>query len=233
MNGKQLRMLLWKDWRQNGRLVVTAAIFLVLPYLLFITIGLGHRLVSDSESDPQGWAELLYIASSIGLAISVLLAAFFAGNAIAGERVDRSAEFIAYLPIPRRTAMLSKLVLAVLVCFVMLMVNYLLFLWSESIRYADSSDSGENLLLVSLTAMLIFGVAWLLSSVQSSPTLAASAGILTPFVLGLAVMLTADMVSGTARHGSDWPIWYCVVSGLVGLACLLIGSWHYLRRYSL
>ena len=48
-------------------------------------------------------------------------------NAIAGERVDRSAEFAAYLPIGRRRALTSKAIVAGVVCAVLFLVNLAVF----------------------------------------------------------------------------------------------------------
>ncbi len=68
--------------------------------------------------------------------------------------------------------------------------------------------------------------------IRSSPTTAAAVGVLTPFVLGLSIKLADDRTRATVYEPSNRPIWYGAVAGVLGLVCLIAGSWHYLRRYS-
>jgi len=111
-----MKWLLWKDYRNNRMVVIAALVFLLAPYL-------GALIVSCLQvfrwhEDSQVWGENFAGASVLSLIVSQLSIALIGGNAIAGERVDRSAEFQASLPISRKTILCSKLLLALAIVVV-------------------------------------------------------------------------------------------------------------------
>jgi len=103
--------LLWKDYRHNRLIVFAGIILLLLPYVF----GFWMVLNSEASRHPGGWAFVIAVASLYSLGLGQVTLTLFGGNAIAGERVDRSAEFLACLPITRRKILASKLLLALMI----------------------------------------------------------------------------------------------------------------------
>jgi ABC-type transport system involved in multi-copper enzyme maturation permease subunit len=185
---------------------------------------------------------LLLGAVGYSLALSQLTIALLAGNAMAGERADRSAEFMAYLPVSRPKRMAAKLILAgcaaaVIWGFSSVMASLILGA-SEQLRTAWWTRPWDRLAIdaavffatyVAITGATFFGVAWLVSSFQSSPTFAACAGLITPVlvVAGLqaVALLCKPRLTGPIVGGG-----YAIIC--LSLACcgLAAGSLYYIRR---
>ena len=101
-----MKWLIWKDYRLNRLIFITALAFLVGPHLLAaILIWYG--------AEPPNARGLFFAGSTLySLAFLQLAFALLGGNSIAGERMDRSAEFLAYLPVSRGRILASKLLVA-------------------------------------------------------------------------------------------------------------------------
>ena len=106
-----LKTLMWKDFRNHQRFLIAAAVFLLLPHLVAVAATIVNQLGPHAVPEWE-WVQFFWGASLADLGIAALLTAFIAGNAIAGERADRSAEFTAYLPIHRKDAITSKAIVA-------------------------------------------------------------------------------------------------------------------------
>ncbi len=225
-----MKALLWKDYRQNRRILVGVAIMLLIPYV-FVTVGeLGTRLwhVYPSES----WAELLRMASIASLFLTVLAIGFLGGNAIAGERVDRSAEFVAYLPIARRPAVASKAIVAIGACLAFWFVNALVACVSSWVIGDRSLDRTLGLVFPTApSSVLIFGASWLFSSFMSSPPIATMMGLATVVVYGVTMGLI-DQARGleTAGKESSYFVLCAVLCVVLGITCFVSGVLHYIRR---
>ncbi|MGI9427835.1 MAG: hypothetical protein ACR2NM_04210, partial [Bythopirellula sp.] len=87
-----MNWLLWREYRLNRWILAAGTVGIFAPLM-------GAVLVF-STSDPEAFPKFIsmYINSYMATAITVAL---LAGNAVAGGRADRSAEFLAYLPLPR------------------------------------------------------------------------------------------------------------------------------------
>jgi ABC-type transport system involved in multi-copper enzyme maturation permease subunit len=159
---------------------------------------------------------------------SLLTVALLAGNSIAGERADRSAEFVAYLPLPRWRMLASKLLLHLIALIVLSAVNLLTFK-----RLAELGELGnESALLVGCyfgLSLAIYGVGWLVSSLQSSPALATMTGLATPGLIAMCIWGLGEM---TEDPFSDriFVVWCATIWLAVAIACFSVGTWYYLRR---
>ena len=120
--------LLWKDYRLNRGVLLLGIALLLGPYAAVSAIALhGHW----PSLPPAGeWSALLLMASFLSLGLSQLTLVMLAGNSIASERADRSAEFLAYLPPSRTQILASKLLLAMLAAGVTWTVNLTVSEWA-------------------------------------------------------------------------------------------------------
>ena len=175
-----MRWLLWKEYRHN-RLIVFAGLFLLLaPYVIATCFGFGERWFDWSKDfgpayRPTRWVEIFAAAAIWGVTISQFTLALVGGNAIAGERVERTAEFLYSLPIPRRRMVASKLLLASLITAVIWLPNATI-LWCLMEAAGGSAGDLHKFLQpamdVALTGLTFFCVAWFLSCYIASPVFA-------------------------------------------------------------
>lgn len=237
-----MRWLLWKDYR-NNRMVLGMAIFLLMAPHLWMWLVLSDR--SQSPEIPNLAIGLL-VSSAVSLGFLQLALAFLGGNLIAGERYERSAEFLAYLPVSRWQVTASKFLAALGLLALMWVPNLLLaVLASRGQVLAGTAAPGAfvALRILAFVSGAVFGAAWLGSSEGRSPSTAACLGILAPVLAGAA--LWAFVV--TVRAGGDYipasllqamqqspgPVaetffdGFCSVIALIGLS---VGTWKYLRR---
>jgi ABC-type transport system involved in multi-copper enzyme maturation permease subunit len=225
--------LVWKEYRQNRQIVWILMVFLCLPYLL----GGGAfawGLLFPDDFQPLGY--FVWTASFFSLVLAQLAIAMIGGNLIAGERADRSAEFAAYLPIPKSQSLAAKLLLVAAMAAIIWLPNapvHWCFLDEAELSInARASKVAELLLGVAVNGLLLFSVAWLCSSILSSPAISVVLALLAPVVI-------AGVISLTVRFGCDVPLrmhmavvsfWYNAISVPVSLICFLIGTWLYMRR---
>jgi ABC-type transport system involved in multi-copper enzyme maturation permease subunit len=240
-----MKWLLWKDFRHN-RLIVFAALGLLLgPYLY----GIGVKLVGPwcpSHTNalgqtvywtPPSWQEIFRGASAFSLFIAQLAVALISGNAIAGERVDRSAEFLYSLPIRREKLLVSKLLLAFAIALVVILFNVPIFMWclGERPLYSpgDDYDFIVGVATFLTTSFTFFGVAWFFSVFTRSPAISVSSGLIAPlFVTGaIAFLSNWYVIEEISRSSSYWfQYWYIAVCLTLSIAGFVVGTWHYLRR---
>ena len=134
--------------------------------------------------------------ASAGVGMAALLAAACGGLALARERRDRSAEFLAMLPVPRRRIVISKLV-ACLACVLLAAGAHVAVVVAGARALAPMGDFMGRQAEVSLlglpqagaAAAAFFGVAWMWSSFTRSPAIAAvvalAAGMFGMLAIGL------------------------------------------------
>ena len=229
-----MKWLIWREYRLNRPILITGAVLLLLPYLVILIAlcwpnapAMGARHVARAFAG----------AAIYNIVLSQLTVLVLGGNAIAGERADRSAEFIAYLPLPRTRRLSSKLILAFSAAALIWGIN-LLVLWIL-VSAAPQFRSGPNLppdiplmlSYVAITGLVFYGVSWLISSFQSSPTFAVGGGLITPILvlMGLhaaawAMDLDAPSIARFAENG------YAIICPMLALVGFSIGTWYYLTR---
>jgi ABC-type transport system involved in multi-copper enzyme maturation permease subunit len=229
-----MKWLLWKDYRNNRLVVFAALAFLLTPHLgtLIMTCLQEFRW---HVSTPHLWIDNFAASSFFSLTVSQLLVAVIGGNAIAGERADRSAEFLASLPITRKKILASKLLLSLAIVAVIWVTDVaaLLYLGFQLPRRFDPTGIVEMLGVTAIVASVLFSVAWCLSSFLASATYCVAAGVFTPLLLWLGMLYVAflfDIEIGDEHFERTITFWYCGICLTLAPVCFGAGTWYYLRR---
>jgi ABC-type transport system involved in multi-copper enzyme maturation permease subunit len=221
-----MKTLLWKDYRQNRKILVGIAIILAIPYVMTFY----YPLFSRSSL----WEDLMnrIAAGAIcALVLSVGMTAFLSGNAIAGERADRSAEFAAYLPIRRRDSLISKTVFTIGISSSLFLFNLAVLRmvapWAGQVVPENVAALVQNAFV---SAILLFGVAWLFSSVTSSPAMSAAAGLAAFFIV-VSTLAMLENKQSSVGHIPERPFtWYPTICIAIGLAAFLTGCLYGMLR---
>ncbi len=222
-----MKWLLWKDYRHNRPVVIATLLFLLGPHLM----ALCNTLILKGNA-PNGtplWKTNFIASSMCSLFVCQLVAAVLGGNAIAGERVDRSAEFLASLPITRRRILASKIVIALAIIAVIWLTNAPALVCLMASKRMELCQLAQLFAVVAITAATFFSVAWLLSSYINSPTFAAAGGLLTPLVFGQTSALTGYLL-GFNSDDVTYVYVYCGLCLAAAPVCFAVGTRHYLRR---
>jgi ABC-type transport system involved in multi-copper enzyme maturation permease subunit len=228
-HGNNMKWLLWKEYRQNRLIVYVMLFLLVIPYVIGLSILWKWGIRSRFEG-PQ-WKVCLAVTAFYSLGISQLAMALIGGNAIAGERVDRSAEFQAYLPIPRNKIFASKMLLALLMAGVIWLPNAVILWGTSDVLMPERSDYQvirEILGSIAIVGLMLFCVAWFFSATIHSPTFAVCAGLISPLPVYCAICAIADI--------RDLPLdsliefWFPTICLILAPVCFVLGTWLYLRR---
>jgi ABC-type transport system involved in multi-copper enzyme maturation permease subunit len=225
-----IRTLLAKDWRLY-RVPVIALLLVSLGCYLLGIVGTMYRW-----SEYGGPRDAFFAAAIIAANITALLASIFGGVAIAGERGNRTADFMAMLPVRRGKIILSKWLISGVVVIAFGTVNGLVALllmipnriheWPYWHFELAASDAGDVALWVGC-AMCFFGTAWLLSTSIRSAAISSCISIATTACIASFVAICM----GRGRH-HDWVV-ECTTAltlAMVGLANLVAGTIYYLRR---
>src|SRR5437660_12005022 len=102
-----MKGLLWKDYRLNRGLLLLGVVAVTGVYLAGLSAEVSHTWPEMPASN--AWADAIYSYGHMALSVMPFLAALLGGNAIACERADRSAHFLAYLPPTKTQILASKL----------------------------------------------------------------------------------------------------------------------------
>lgn len=210
-----MKWLIWKEYRLQWLVLLVSLVLLALPYVLPL-LAKGHER-----------AELLRNAPMAALLLFVVSVSMLGGNAIATERADRSAEFLGFQPIPRYRILLSKLALPLAAASVIWTINLTVLAFRKELDFDLFVGIGVCA-MAAFSAFSAFGVAWLVSSFQNSPTFAIGAGIATPLAIGCLI--------GFVSWLELWPfeaamfIGFAIIAGLTGLLSFLGGCSIYLQR---
>jgi len=236
-----MKWVLWREYRLNRLIRIVGAVLMLLPYV-FVLIGLvaahwmSERPAIGAPSPPN---PVLFVggAALYSMALSLLTLTLLAGNAFAGERADRSAEYLAYLPLSRLRRLAAKLLLTLgtmvsiwgFNILVLLVLYFILLATPSAAPSVKPDDVLIPLGLFALSGLIMFSVAWLVSSLQSSPTFAVAAGLIAPWLLALALQGAAFLFD-PEEFGFIVVIGYAVAALLLAVACFSTGTWYYLRR---
>lgn len=225
------RALIWKDIQLNRLPLALFGGLIIAAYVLAVT-----QMVTNSNLSMQSVskvASMIFTAAAfMGYGVSQFSLSVLAGNLVASERVDRSAEFLAYTPASRRSILGAKGVLLAAAALGAMLLHCGL----ASIGYAlDSSASSPGDAFFSTAA--IFGqtaaygfcgagVGWLASCYLSSNAFAVLFAVTTPLVVP---MTNTILLQAIDRYDSlQWvniAVW-C----LLGVVGFLWGAIHYLGR---
>lgn len=224
-----LRALFWKDVRVNRLPLIFGLVLLIGPY--FYAAGVFALTPSqDSVEALAAWGGILFLGSMFSLGCSQLTLAVLAGHVIAVERVDRSAEFLAYLPPSKAQILFSKSTLLIGTGVIITSVNLIAAMVANSlVNSQDPSAPGiRDLSQVSLVGVAAAGVGWAASAKLETTGAPVLLAIATPVVVLGAIYLT--------YFAFDWPVeqlsgtTVLLTFGLVGAVFFVFGWIYFLRR---
>lgn len=235
MNG--FDRLVWREWRRS-RTILFAALGIIVALLLLV--------FSQPQTPPEAAGGEIrvvgsmtvvgYFASWIAVHVSVFLLPMIAANSLAGERADRSAEFIAPLPVSRAVRLMAKVVLLAAVAIALwapMLVVASLLRSSQLVKAEDYRSGLELLGMIATFAILTTALAWLLAGWIESPVIAAVMAIAIPVAVPWAMFsLQAPFLAPASffglwidSEGIPQPLTF-----LVAAAFFAAGSAVYLRR---
>jgi len=225
-----MKWLIWKEYRLNRLILIVGAVLLVAPHVVALVLAL--RGVGPVREGGLSRLQMNLLLSAVwSLVLSQVTLALLGGHAIACERADRSAEFLAYLPVARSRILAGKLVVALAAAAIIWVPNLLIVLWTSTCGpravAVVAHEMWPFLGAVAITGLAFFGISWLLSSMLESPTFSICGGLVTPYLVLMAFVLLVWWF--------DWPggvlAWgYWVTCLVLALACFAAGTRYYLRR---
>jgi ABC-type transport system involved in multi-copper enzyme maturation permease subunit len=220
-----LRALIWKDIRANRFFLLLAVALVAATYGVAGVFGAMDVSVAAQPLGRQV-AAILGGGSLLAYGVGQLALAVLAGNLIAGERADRSAEFLAYLPASRGMVLRAKaLVLAGTAVALLVIPLATAGLAALLGGYAGADGLGRAAMtVVSITAFgfCAAGVGWLGSCCLQSNAAAILFAILVPWAVAMVVM--------SATRGEASSALVAAVNLALGSAGFLFGTRHYLQR---
>jgi ABC-type transport system involved in multi-copper enzyme maturation permease subunit len=224
---KPMLALLIKDIRLNTIPILGGGLLMAMPYIIILlSIPMQHHDRSDIPREFQ-------VAAAMGIVLTVAVAAIFGGVAFALERRERSADFLALLPVTRRQIVTSKILVGLFFPVLMLIANFIaLTIASRRLQLGDQNAfavDNVQFIIVAAALILAFGIAWLASSFLSSPAIAAGISITMIlcwlFVSNVLPEKYIDSVPGAYQFAVGFSA--IIVPGLI---CFCVGTYYYLNR---
>jgi len=232
-----MRALLAKDWRLCRTMMIGLIALGAACYLIIGSLALYSSAIIDFDSVLGS----VCIAALIACVVSSSVASAFGGAAIAGERIDRTADFLAVLPVTRLQIALSKLTVSTIMLGLctafhlsVAALSFLVAIHLDFLRQNSPDETHRAVIEISMeTACWLgctasfFGVAWLLSSFMRSATISAGASLgLTIFVFISLAIPRSDFLARQVEMAPKLGL----VPLLLGLVSLIAGTLYYLRR---
>ena len=223
-----MRQMLWKDYRLNRGLLLLSVVGLAGVYVVGLTMEFSHTWPAIPAS--QAWADGVYSYGHLSLSLMPFIAALLGGNAIACERADRSAHFLAYLP-PTKLSIVASKVLVVAIAVAVFCGGNLLLMYVIAPRLAPEPTDFMYMMgspAATLAGCLFtFGIGWLGSACLEKPTIPVLAALASPIVLAMVLATLAAVLDISRFELAEWS----PVMGLwVGIAAFCAGTWCYFRR---
>ena len=234
--------LVWREWRRSRTILFVAlGIIVALLLLVFSQPQTPPEAAGGKISVVDRMAVVGYFATWIAVHVSVFLLPMIAANSLAGERADRSAEFIAPLPVSRAVRLLAKVVLlaAVAIALWAPMLVGASLLRSSQLDKADDYRLGLGLLgMVATFTLLATALAWLLAAWVESPVIAAVGAIAIPIAIPMFLFYVPTIANRPPfRDPSVFYSFWIDSAGmpqpltfLVAAAFFAAGSTLYMRR---
>lgn len=235
MNG--FDQLVWREWRRSRTILFVAlGIIVALLLLVFSQPQTPPEAAGGKISVVDRMAVVGYFATWIAVHVSVFLLPMIAANSLAGERADRSAEFIAPLPVSRSVRLVAKVVLLAAVAIALWAPVLLVapLLGNSQLVKADDYRSGLGLLgMVATFTLLATALAWLLAAWVESPVIAALGAIAIPVAVPWVMFSLQVPFLAPASFFSFWIDSEGIpqtLTLLVATAFFAAGSGLYVRR---
>jgi len=233
-----MRNLIWKEFWQNSQSLLAIGITLVVPYVIIPMIyaiqslqGLGYTLRGPDR------AALFESAAVMGLTLSVVMAGFIGSILIAGERMDRSAEFAGYLPVPRGKSVASKAIVGLVYCLAAWILGSVIVIATRRLQPPGgtfgphlSVDATPFVLWMYLGGIvLFFGIAWFYSALLRNPATAAAGVLGTGAVLAIAGKAIHSVLAPASAE-TFTTVSLCGLTPAIGLLFFAAGVIVCLRR---
>ena len=235
MNG--FDQLVWREWRRSRTMFFVAlGIIVALLLLVFSQPQTPPETAGGKISVVDRMAVVGYFATWIAVHVSVFLLPMIAANSLAGERADRSAEFIAPLPVSRSVRLMAKVVLLAAVAIALWAPVLLVapLLGNSQLVKADDYRSGLELLgMIATFTLLATALAWLLAAWVESPVIAAVGAIAIPVAVPWVMFSLQVPFLAPASFFSLWFDSQGIPQSLtllVAAAFFAAGSGLYVRR---
>lgn len=223
--------LVRKDFGMCRMLLGGFGIAVVLPYLAFAAYGL-YEMNTSAANSLQNWGTLFSLATVFSGVITVGSFPFLGGYIVAGERRERCAEFLAYLPPKRSEILISKF----LICLGWTIFALTVFLvMSQIVVPSLMGDEATTRLSWETTpgmfAMFasMFGVAWMLSCIITSPVFAVVGGLCTPFIVLIFGLCISMMFEERIDHLGT-PLNMFIIFTTIAVGAFVTGCFCYVRR---
>jgi len=221
--------LLKKDLRVHRMaLFAAAALWTVGPAITW----LGWILRGENTSKYLG--DYIATMGFAGFFVTVILGALLGGDAFAAERRDRTADFLAMVPVSRAKIILSKLILSIVIISIlwaMAMGTLILSTVATPTEFHEYNGNQQSVWYPILCAMsltiMAFGTAWLLSIFLKEP--------LGATILALMEMAAIMTLVGIYLNWHPMPdaesFWmFSYLPLFVGMISWVAGSYYYARR---
>lgn len=229
-----IRVLLWKDMR----LIRMIALLAILSVPLVLLLGGIVCFIVQDESI-GGQTTVAKLAATFGggtaylQAIGYFTVTVCAGCILAGERQDRTCEFLACLPPLRWHHLVSKWLVVVGFILLWLLIYGALFLTTVQLEQSFGTKRfSEQLMPIGGMAQLLIGcsgIAWAASAIARSSVIPILVGFITPgFVVPLIGMLF-QFFEISVDLPNQTPLMLAAVC-LLGVAGFVAGAFFYLIR---
>jgi ABC-type transport system involved in multi-copper enzyme maturation permease subunit len=223
-----MKKLLWKDFRLNRGLLLLSALGLTGVYLIGLIVEVSYSWPEMPTS--KAWADGLCSYGNMALSGMSFIAALLGGNAIACERSDRSAYFLAYLPPTRKQILASKFFIATGALAIFWCVNcaaiYAIAPWlsaeATNFLYMLGTPWGAF-----TSCVLTLGIGWLGSAFLEKPTFPVLMALASPFVLGYGLFTFAAMLGISRFEVFEWA---GLASFVIGVTAFAVGTRYYCLR---
>jgi len=227
-----MKWLLWKDFRLNWLIIIMALFIVVVPNLIAVTVTCYAKHDYHNYNGSADFSNTLFVSATSSLFLSSIVFAFMGGNAIACERADRSAEFLAYLPISRGKIITSKLLVALLIGAFIWIVNFSIIgicylAVPQNFMQKSSPPIGAVTGGFLIAGLTFFCVTWLFSCFMQSQAISAGSGLFTTLLLTYAFAFIVHFFIVEENITIFWPLGLAIT---LSLASLVGGTWYYLRR---
>ncbi len=225
------RALIRKDLQISRLpLLLASCLLVVSPLAIAILMSIDSVLMKQTM-ERQLFA--LLIGSGFAIHVTAQLSlAILSANLIAVERVDRSADFLAYLPPNRDMVLRSKATVLGATALILLLVPLALtgsaLCWGERPGPAPSIEMFHILLTISAIGVCAAGIGWWASCTLSSNAVAILLALLAPALPSISVLLICLALGiEDAAHAGALLAAVCLATGTAGF---VLGTRHYLRR---
>jgi ABC-type transport system involved in multi-copper enzyme maturation permease subunit len=227
-NLEVMRVLFAKDWR-----------LFRAPMIALIVVGLGCYLIALFNvlypQTQQPARESWLTAAAISFELTGLLASAFGGVAIAGERADRTANFVAMLPVTRFQIILSKWLVSISMISAFAVLHLLVIgicTLARSYTYPGDGRLGDLQWAIALEVWIgftasLFGIAWLLGTFLRSGPISACISIAVTIA---SFLVPAMLLDGGIHGGKDPSLVVAPLTIFIGVLCTIGGACYYTRR---